>query len=274
MQDPCFYEYFVRWAGGFLNENILRDLRLINAIPLLFHSIKFDSETDRWIQQLMSSCQAGTVITAPTRPLCINVELEMPPNTSPVVIKALQRFSIIKPPRNSAAPPRIVVPIKEFPCQWERTATPVRGSELFPASKVLLKQCFPVELGFAVTVHKAEGRTMKHVVVALSHCNATGCNFSYAQVHVALSRVRSGDHMRLLLTGRHETDQWMSLLYINELRPDPAIKYFFGGFCQTNPEAPNIDWQTNEWSADRANSNFKRLMKIEEMPILPDLWEV
>ena len=263
LQDPCFYEYYVQGADGFLNENIMRDLSLVNAIPIVYHSIKFDEDTERWLRPIIDSSPPGTVITSPTRPISINVELVMPPNTPSQVMKALQAFSIVPQPRESTKP-CIVIPIVEFPCKWDRTLTPVHGSPHFSQSKVLLRQWFPVELNFAVTVHKSEGRTLPRTIIALSYRQAAGCNYTYAQVHVAFSRVTKAEHMRLLLTGDNEVEQWRSLLYINNLRPDPAVKFYFFGFrdIPAGREDMNDNWRSNGWSAARANYNFKQYMGI------------
>ena len=159
LQDPCFYEYYVEGVEGYLNENIMRDLCLVNAVPIVYHSVKFDEETEKWMRPLIDSSPSGTVITSPTRPICINVKLLMPDNTPSIVMKALRSFSIVPMPKDDPKAD-IVVPIGEFFCKWDRSLTPVHGSYNFAPSRVLLRQYFPVETGFAATVHKSEGRTM------------------------------------------------------------------------------------------------------------------
>jgi len=86
-------------------------------------------------------------------------------------------------------------------CNWDNQQTPVYGSSYFGPSKVLLGAFFPVEPAFAITVHKSEGQTMSHVIIALSPCPITTCQFNYEPFHVAFSRVEEGEHMRLLLVG-------------------------------------------------------------------------
>ena len=101
------------------------------------------------------------------------------------------------------------------------------------------------------------------MILALSHKEAKGCNFSYAQLHVALLRVEYSKHMRLLLTGNSEWRKWMSIQYIDSLEPDPLVPFYFGGFREVNGDAdPNAGWLDNEWSADRANESFKRRYRI------------
>ena len=263
MDDPCFYEYFVWDCDGFVTECVSRDLHIVNALPFKYHSIKFDDETERFLYEVLNHASPGDVITMPHRPLCINIELFMPYNTHNSVKRALKRLSIYT---NTLTPPTSnpVIPILEQSCKWDSNYTPVYGGTHFPPSKAIFRHHFPLEPALAITVHKAQGRTLKRVIIALSYNPAKGCNFSYQQVHVALSRVRNSEHIRLLLTGQDEAAQWMSLLYINNLRADPSIRFYFAGFRDCPASNPNQNWLTNEWSADRANAKFKEEMGISD----------
>ena len=263
MQDPCFYEYFVEGCDGFVSECVSRDLHIVNALPFKYHSIKFDPQTEKFLQERLNNATPGDFITVPQRPLCVNIELFMPDNTPNSVKRALKRLSIrdtssITPISNP------IIPITEQQCTWDSNQTPVYGGTHFPSSKITLRHYFPLEPALAITVHKAQGRTLKRVIIALSYCDAKGCNFSYRQVHVALSRVRNSDHIRLLLTGESEAMQWMSLLYIDNLRPDPSIRFYFAGFRDCSIDNPNLNWLSNEWNARRANTVFKREMGLKD----------
>ena len=94
---------------------------------------------------------------------------------------------------------------------------------------------------------------MNRVIIALSSCRAKGCDFSYSQVHVAFSRVRQAAHIRLLLTGDNEAQQWGTLTYIPFLTSNPRVKYYFKGYRNVKPNNPNQNWMENSWSAERAN---------------------
>ena len=59
-------------------------------------------------------------------------------------------------------------------------------------------------------------------------------------------------------------EQWKSILYVNDLRPDPSVKFFFSGFCNINQLNPNEGWREDEWSAERANRVFKETMGIHD----------
>jgi hypothetical protein len=123
-----------------------------------------------------------------------------------------------------------VLPVWEYGCKQDSSETTVRGGIGFLPSKATLKKYFPIKPAFAIVVHKSEGQTMRRVIIALSSCKAMGCDFTYAQVHVAFSRVRQGEHIRLLLTGDTEVEQWQSILYLSSLCPTPSVEYYFSGF--------------------------------------------
>ena len=157
-----------------------------------------------------------------------------------------------------------VLPVWQYSCKIDSSETTVCGGRGFLPSKVTLQKFFPIEPAFAITVHKSEGRTMDRVIIALSSCSARGCDFSYAQFHVAFSRVRKGDHIRLFLTGDNEVQQWESLLYLHSLAPKPSIQYYFGGFRRINDYAsPNEGWLTNSWERGRANSGYRELHGLQ-----------
>jgi hypothetical protein len=62
------------------------------------------------------------------------------------------------------------------------------------------------------------------------------------------------EHIRLLLIGETESDRWRSLAYLDYLKPDPSMEFFFAGFRPYDVDNPNTGWMDNAWSADRANA--------------------
>ena len=261
LKDPCFYEYFVEGADAFLTENIQKDLGLANATAAVYHSLVLDEETRKEFDERLRKATPGEVIDLTNQPLAINMEIQMDNEicSSPVrnFLREIQtektKFSRRK--RNHTA---FVLPIWQYSCKIDSSETTVRGGLGFHPSKVTLQKYFPVEPAFAITVHKSEGRTMDRVIIALSSCKAKGCDFSYAQVHVAFSRVRRREHIRLLLTGDNVATQWESIMYLDKLTPKPSIDYYFGGFrSELDFKNPNVDWLANNWSLERANANYK-----------------
>jgi len=283
LEDCCFYEYFVPGMEGFLTEGVQKDLRLVNGIPVKYHSIKFEEEHEQIVQEYLRRARPGEIITLPFRPLAINVEVFMPANTPMSVMDALKEFSLAHDQEaelqregsdveddpdgssNNNQDWPIILPIYSQPCKWSRPVL-VQGGDGFAPSRVQLQAWFPVELAFSITVHKSEGRTLSRVIVALSQNPTAGCNFDHRKVHVALSRVRQREDIRLLLVGDTEGDQWHSLAYLEKLKPDPSIGFFFGGFRPATDDNPNEGWRTNAWNKDRANAAFRAQMNLQRGP--------
>ena len=257
--DPCFYEYFVRFAPAYIIANLFKNLHIVNGTKCILHSIKFDPHVEREIQLCLRQAVPGEVITASAPPISINVQLILHKSTPQQVIDTLQSFSIATKDDPEDA---IIIPILSvsFPKDDTRP-TPVYGGDNYLPSKVTLEPRFPLALAFAITVHKSQGMTMEKVIIALSKQPLAASSFSYEQLHVAFSRVVNSKHIRLLLSGKSEPEKWASLSYLSQLKQDPAIKFFLGGFRKFQElDDPNSDWTNDSWSAERANSNFIRLI--------------
>ncbi|MBO4556190.1 MAG: ATP-binding domain-containing protein, partial [Elusimicrobiales bacterium] len=69
---------------------------------------------------------------------------------------------------------------------------------------------FPLQLGYALTIHKSQGKTLDHAVIDVRH----GA-FAHGQLYVALSRTRRKEDMRL-----------MGKIYEEDIIIDPLIKDF------------------------------------------------
>jgi len=255
MEDPCFHEYFVAGADAFMTDNLQKKLGLVNARSVIFHSLKFDDDGERYLRHALRSASPGDVITMPKPPVSVNVLVQLEPGIPSSVRQALRSLSLPGAPKSTA-----LLPIyKSKSGRSDSQPTTVYGGDGFHPSKVVLRRFFPVEPAFAITVHKAEGRTMPRVIIALSHHPVAACNFSHAQVHVAFSRVRQGRHIRLLLTGESEVEKWLSLTYLGKLRPHPSIQFFFNGFKRSlPPHQSHLDWRTTAWSAKDANHHSCR----------------
>jgi hypothetical protein len=63
----------------------------------------------------------------------------------------------------------------------------------------------------------------------------------YASVFMAMSRVKSADHIRLICHNSRTSTQ--DMLYLEDLKPDPYIRAFHKGFHSHD-----------QWSAKRALS--------------------
>lgn len=79
----------------------------------------------------------------------------------------------------------------------------------------LSRRQFPVQSAFAMTINKAQGQTLRNVVVSL-----LDPVFSHGQLYVALSRVTSIDNLKIVLkkTENPQTRQTANIVYQEALR--------------------------------------------------------
>jgi len=265
LQDPLFYDYFVYDSDGFFTESYQRSLDLVNGIAIRYHSIKFDEDDEEFVSEIIRRTPVGGVVTVPNPPIAINVQVFLPSTTSDVIRDALLDLSLDTLPRNHQGPTRIIIPVYKTCCKYSNNSIPVYGGPGFGPARVKVQSLFPIEPALAITVHKSEGRTMKRIIVALSHNPGQNCDFSHQQLHVSMSRVQQGEHIRLLLTGDSEAEQWHSLAYLEKLKPDPSIEYYFGGFRSIQDAVdPNRGWHLNTWSRDRANAVYRAKLDKED----------
>jgi hypothetical protein len=223
--DPCFWEYFVPGTDGYLTDNLCKPLKLVNGTPIRYHSLSFDSaEKDVEFQKLVANAKVGQVLSLPVhlRPEAINVELIDLSDESQQ--KWLQS-------NLSLLPDKIVIPL---PCKRKFAKMPqpiiVPGSPngKYKCSKVRVKNFFPVEPGFAITIYKAQGRTISKVILAISERQGNGCGLNYRSIYVAFSRVKHKHDIRLLLFDDNGSRE--SLTYLTKLKADPCNLAFVEGF--------------------------------------------
>ena len=110
---------------------------------------------------------------------------------------------------------------------------------------------FPIEPAFSITVDKAQGQTMNHAILALSHRHANKCQFDYASVYVAFSRVGTSSNLRLLLSGSNCVETSQAISYLATLVPNQATKAFFAGFSFNT-----MHWSSKAWNKAIAYQQF------------------
>jgi hypothetical protein len=327
MEDPCFYEYFLAGANGFITDNISKKRDLLNGTPIRYHSLCLTDDQQKLLDAQLLQASPGDFITLTEPPLAVNVILineEQPPDeeeedgtisdiTSGVrpselskaveqrdrVLRKLEHAIHAKHAKGiepehisefhggdtiqsiptytaqlaqwnkkvercgnykawepfTLVPERIIIPLleKRFKTSSVRH-TVIRGGQngLFKPSKARIVARFPVEPAFVITVHKAQGRTLDKVILALSHRHGNRCQMVYAALYVALSRVHHRNDIRLLLSGLTSVSQWSSLEYISALQPDKCNSAFFAGYSQNRRT-----WKTDCWNAPSAYKEYK-----------------
>jgi hypothetical protein len=126
----------------------------------------------------------------------------------------------------------------------------------FRPSRVSIKQCFPIDLDFVITVNRSQGQTLKKVILAISKRKCSQCNFKYAGIYVAFSRVRTKDDIRLLLTGNTDSQKWGSVTYIERLRPGPAFFSVIRGFRKLG----GTGWIHDRWEKRYCKAAYNEYM--------------
>ena len=203
------------------------------------HSLTFDDiEEYNRIQALVSGDRAlpfGSEIEI-EEPLSLNMKIDTSLDGKSISrrrqqqLNELRKFSILRLDED------IVVPITRGMAGGDnyRMYKYSTRNPLDPVATAEVSPIFPFDLGFAMTVHKAQGRTIDRVVLDLT-CFPTTCGrMEFAAVFVAMSRVRSKEHIRLLkhrqVGFRHDAAKAYS--YLSELRPDKYVMAFYHGFLQ------------------------------------------
>ncbi len=98
------------------------------------------------------------------------------------------------------------------------------------ASNVPIGDHFPIELGFCITIAKAQGRTLHRLILSLSEHPQPFLRFKWEQVYTAISRVRARECLTLLLyMGNRNT-----LSYLSDLKKDVYTASYFAGFVPAN----------------------------------------
>ena len=163
-QDPVFWEYFIAGAKGFITENINKPLGLVNGRTCKYSSLFLSNEMDltNFRTWLHNKAKSGDVYDLLEPPTAVNITLELDVSVwNSTKIHALTPLSI-EPVRLVENGTLAFITIPMLPQSthnpWKKAKpVPVRGSKTFPASKVSIQHHFPIEMGFAITVHKSEG---------------------------------------------------------------------------------------------------------------------
>lgn len=234
-KNAFFWQLFVHKAPCNLNHNINGDLALVNGAPMTKHSLAItDPDQYSKIMNLTSGPNAlpfGSEIEIKP-PTAVYLEMSPTLDNKPMTrrrecqMKILETLSII--------PGKIVIPITSsmrplkkdcFDRFHYRVNSTLTGSSLATATVAPL---FPFDLSFAMTVHKAQGRTIPRVVIDLT-CPPENINkMEFAAVFVALSRSRSRAHQRLLPRQSSSFKDQYSYLY--SLKPDVNVMAFYNGY--------------------------------------------
>jgi hypothetical protein len=242
--NAFFWQFFVPGAPCHLLHNINPDLALVNGSPATLHSLSYDplSHEPARIYNLTHGHDAkpyGEEIEVET-PLSVNVQMEQALDGRPISTK--RRLQLKQLAKMSVVHGSIVIPLTKglaSRSNLDYNKFSYRtGVEVSPYATIETKLTFPYDLAFAMTVHKAQGRTIPRVVIDLTNRRSQYSQMEFAAVFVALSRVRSADHIRLLVHNTFTATQ--NHLYLTDLKPDYHVKAFYNGFRGSRKWSPQL----------------------------------
>jgi hypothetical protein len=166
--------YFARGAPAMIKTNIGSDRRLSNGSGCKLHSLTFNPSATPTSQQL-STLIPGQIFFLDTPPLSVNLHFpDQDISTWP------QGWSL--------SPTTVVVPMMMLKAEEELK---IHNKEL-----KLSYYSYNVDLAFCLTFHKVQGMTLDRIIIDLN--SPALPKVTCASLYVAISRVRQGNHIRLL----------------------------------------------------------------------------
>jgi hypothetical protein len=260
--NETFYELFVPGARAFLTHNINTAIGLANGTEIKYDSISFDDpDVEREYRKHLNCHSPGDIITLDKPPSAINVELfadfsgdsEAQKKKNATKRQNWQHGSLVKDGG------RIVIPIstkyRNFN-EWETASIPAAYKtsrrdqtsglirsfswfrSLYDVSKVPLRDHFCIEPGFCITLHKAQGRTIRRLILSISDHPYHKLRHKWEGLYVGLSRVEHNEHMRLLL----KRGDWGTAQHLLALERCKYNECFFKGYKRNQHAQRGMRW--------------------------------
>ena len=173
MHNSCFWEYYIPGAMGYLNTYSINSISgLTNGTEIKYHSLSFeDKEQRKQFKLQCAQATPGDIITIHSPPTAINVEL-FPDfawdSTSDAAKKKRERKEWLDGGKGSiTADGRVVIPISlRDGSKIKSKATYIPGytrlddgedsQHYYFNSQLNMKDYFPIEPAFSITVDKAQ----------------------------------------------------------------------------------------------------------------------
>ena len=234
---------FLPGADAFLTTNLNTNLGLANGTPIKLHSrLTFATREQLMaVRSQIRSLPPGSVVTLDEPPLSVNIEIlsTFDSKTTPSA-KKMAQIDILK--KHSIVKGETIIPIPIMRTHCKTHAFSVHSTS--GISKAHTRELFPFEMSFAMTVHKAQGRTIPRVVLALSHRDNAHSQMSCASTHVALSRVKHRDNLRILMHNSGPRPGILALKCITHLKHCIHVLDYYSGF----PEKT----QSGKWNSAKS----------------------
>ena len=211
-QEQNLWGVFVKNAPGYLTFNINPSKSLANGTPIIYESLSFSSD-DKDFERVqialsqIANAGPGEVIELQEIPYTINVSVpSIDPTTWPV--------------RQTLEEGRVLIPIFR---KTETDQIRVRPCGRFKLSGSVDMKCHAVELGFAITYEKVQGKTMKKIILDLNQAPSRPLSFS--AFYTGITRVRKHCDLKIL-----SVPPGLTLQHLKKLTPDPTLICWLNGF--------------------------------------------
>ena len=174
----------------------------------------------------MSSLPSGSTITLDSPPVAVNINIGgLATAQNKLSIRKTAQLQLLQ--KHSIVDGEVVVPLlKGNVCKFQSYTFDSPGG----IGRVQTKDIFAYESSFAMTIHKAQGRTIPCVVLALCDRHNHTFQMEYAAIYVAMSRVKESGDLRILFHDSDAAARNLSLRYISNLKHSIHVLNYYAGF--------------------------------------------
>jgi hypothetical protein len=208
-EHPELTQHFLRKAPGQVLDNQCGNVALgvANGTSCIYHSLIWTDPQERAQAEALIAAATTDQVLVPIPPNFIVVEL---PDQDPATWPAHLNLCVPSPNGLCA---KVLIPIGMSTCDGDASITK-GGFKIF-------YKTHGVDLAYALTVWKAQGKTLSHVIALLDN-GPNGKAITFEILYVIKSRVRSVENLRCLgMEGKPQ-----QVVDLANLRPHPlAIRY-------------------------------------------------
>jgi hypothetical protein len=138
----------------------------------------------------------------------------------------------------------LVIPILRKGSYYSVTVPVKTQTSTWLDENISVRRRFQIDLEFVVTPGRIQGRTYDRLILAPSYAGSRFGRFGYEDLYISLTRVRSAQCIRFLLSGDTVLDKWESVRYLTRIKPSGYSRAVLQGW----PSTSNEDWVDNRWS--------------------------
>jgi hypothetical protein len=199
-------------------ENINPTRGLANGTAAYLHSICFDekNELNDYYTDIISKAKPGELINIPV-PYSVNVEIKYNEFEQAQRIKSWPEHLTLQPGKDTECK-AVVIPVL--------LKTDLKGIKL-KNTTLDYKDHF-VDLSFAMTFHKIQGKTVSKIILDINHRPGSRERMNYLDffaLYVGISRIQDSNNMRILPP--HDANGFSHFL---QLKCDPRLRRWIKGY--------------------------------------------